>query len=223
MDFKKLFQGGRAKLLQGLLAGIIGAIAAFVFFFPGWLTNWEAKTWDWRVNMLAKPSPETRKIRMIFLDQNSLDWGKNENGLSWPWPREVYGTIIQFCKRAGARSLAFDVLFTEPSTYGVEDDRAFASAIGGFEHFIGAVFLSKEEGSEKNWPSFAPAPKLNIKGLDSWLSGSRYKAFVRASFPVTEISAAAGSLANVHMDPDSDKIYRRTALFRSAWLVFLLL
>jgi len=210
MDFKKI---GKTKLLQGLLAGIIGALVAFVFFFPGWLDRWEAKTWDWRVNILAKPGPHTQKIRLILLDQNSLDWAKDENGLAWPWPREVYGTIIKFCKRNGARALAFDVLFTEPSKYGVTDDQAFASEIRGFEHFIGSVFLSRTAGSEKSWPSFASAPKLNIQGLDSWLSVSGHKAFTRASFPIAEISTAAGSLANVHMDPDSDNVYRRAALF----------
>ena len=148
-----------------------------------------------------------------MLDQNSLDWAKDENGLAWPWPREVYGTIIKFCKRNGARALAFDVLFTEPSKYGVTDDQAFASEIRGFEHFIGSVFLSRTAGSEKSWPSFASAPKLNVQGLDSWLSVSGHKAFTRASFPIAEISTAAGSLANVHMDPDSDNVYRRAALF----------
>ena len=213
MDFKKVLQGGKAKLLQGILAGIIGALVAFAFFFPGWLDHWEAKTWDWRVNILAKPTPHTKKIILIMLDQNSLDWAKDENGLSWPWPREVYGAIIQFCKRTGARALAFDVLFTEPSKYGVADDQAFASEIRSFKNFVGTVFLSRTAGSEKSWPSFASVPKLNVQGLDSWLSGAGHNAFARASFPVAEISAAAGGLANVHMDPDSDNVYRRAALF----------
>jgi adenylate cyclase len=213
MDFKKVTRGGKAKLLQGLLAGIVGAFVALLFFFSGWLDNGEMKTWDWRVNMLAKPTSHTRKIRLILLDQNSLDWAKEANGLSWPWPREVYGTIIQFCKRTGARSLAFDVLFTEPSKYGVTDDQAFASEIHGFKHFVGAVFLSRTAGSEKRWPSFAPAPALNVEGIDSWLADTGHTAFARASFPVSEISAASGVLANVHMDPDLDSVYRRAALF----------
>ncbi|KUG23866.1 adenylate cyclase [hydrocarbon metagenome] len=214
MDLKKLNLGNKSKLLQGLLAGIAGFVVALIFFLPGFLDRWEVKTWDWRVNLLAKPSAHTKEIRLIMLDQNSLDWAKNENGLSWPWPREVYGTIIQFCKRAGARSLAFDVLFTEPSKYGVADDQSFASEILGFKQFVGAVFLSRTEGSEKNWPSFTPAPKLNVQGIDSWLTDSNnHIVFERASFPVAEISSAAGILANVHMNPDSDSVYRRAALF----------
>ena len=213
MDLKKIFRFGKSKLVQGLLAGIVGAIIAFVFFFPGWLSRWEAKTWDWRVNILATPSLATPKIRLILLDQNSLDWAKDENGLSWPWPREVYATIIQFCKRTGAKSLAFDVLFTEPSKYGVVDDQAIASEMKDFKYFVGAVFLSKTAGSEKHWPAFAPAPALNIQGLDLWLTDTGHDAFLRASFPVAEISAAAGLLANVHLNPDADSVYRRAALF----------
>ncbi|MBP1711368.1 MAG: adenylate/guanylate cyclase with Chase sensor, partial [Deltaproteobacteria bacterium] len=213
MDLKKIFRGSKAKPLQGLAAGIVGALVAFLFFFPGWLDRWEAKTWDWRVNILAKPSPATQKIRLILLDQNSLDWAKDENGLSWPWPREVYGTIIQFCKRTGVRALAFDVLFTEPSKYGVTDDQALASQVRDFKHFVGAVFLSRTAGSEKKWPAFAPVPALNIQGIDSWMAETGHDAFLRASFPVVEISAASSLLANVHLNPDFDSVYRRGALF----------
>ncbi len=213
MNFEKMLRGSKAKLFQGLAAGVVGALVAFAFFAPGWLDRWEAKTWDWRVNILAKPSPATPKIRLILLDQNSLDWAKDENGLSWPWPREVYGTIIQFCRRTGVRSLAFDVLFTEPSKYGVADDQALASEIRSFKHFVGAVFLSREAGSEKSWPDFAPPSALKIQGLGPWLAQTGHEPFPRASFPVAQIAKAAGALANVHLNPDFDSVYRRAALF----------
>ncbi len=211
MPFGELLR--RSKLAQGLAAGVIGALAALLFFLPGWLDRWEAKTWDARVNMLAGPSPATPKIRVILLDQNSLDWGKNENGLSWPWPREVYRTIVQFCQRTGVRSLAFDVLFTEPSKYGVADDQAFAAAIGGYKHFVGSVFLSRTAGTEETWPPFAPAPVSNIEGLEAWFSETGHRPFPRASFPVPEISSSSALLANVQHDPDFDTVYRRAAMF----------
>jgi len=213
MDFKKLFRGRKAKLLQGLTAGVVGALVALIFFFPGFLDRWEAKTWDWRVNLLARPSAATPQIRLILLDQNSLDWAKKESGLSWPWPREVYTAIIQFCKRAGAKSLAFDVLFTEPSKYGVADDQALAAEIFGFKHFTVAVFPSQKEGSEKKWPAFAPVPAMKMEGLEPWLVQTGHHPFTRASFPVPEISAVAGLLANVNINPDADSVYRRVALF----------
>ncbi len=203
------------KIALGLLAGLVGASVALLLYLPGWLDIWEAKTWDWRVNAMAKPAKTTENIRLILLDQNSLDWAKEENGLSWPWPREVYNTIIQFCQRNGAKALAFDVLFTEPSKYGVDDDRALAAAIQNFKHFVGAVSLSRSAGSEQRWPAFAPEPAFSVLGLGEWLSatGASDVVFSRATFPIPEIAAASGVLGDVHLNPDRDNVYRRSALF----------
>jgi len=203
------------KLLQGLIAGIVGAFLAISLYLPGWMDVWEAKTWDWRVGALAKPVKTTDNIRLILLDQNSLDWAKEENGLAWPWPREVYTAIIHFCQRNGAKAVAFDVLFTEPSKYGVDDDHAFASAIHESKSFVGAVSLSRSAGTERQWPSFAPEPSFKVVGLDQWLTstGASDVAFPRAAFPIKEISAAADVLADVHLNPDRDNVYRRATLF----------
>ena len=203
------------KLLLGLIAGMVGASLALLLFLPGGLDVWEAKTWDWRVNAMAKPVKTSDHIRLILLDQNSLDWAKEENGLAWPWPREVYNAIIHFCQRSGAKALVFDVLFTEPSKYGVDDDRVFAAAIHDFKTFVGSVSLSQIEGSERRWPAFAPEPVFKVLGLDQWLlaEGAGDVAFSRAAFPIPEISAGAGILGDVHLNPDRDNVYRRAALF----------
>ena len=203
------------KLWLGLIAGMVGASLALLLFLPGWLDVWEVKTWDWRVNAMAKPVKTSDPIRLILLDQNSLDWAKEENGLAWPWPREVYNAIIHFCQRSGAKTLAFDVLFTEPSKYGVDDDRVFAAAIHDFKTFVGSVSLSQIEGSERRWPAFAPEPVFKVLGLDQWLlaEGAGDVAFSRGTFPIPEISAGAGILGDVHLNPDRDNVYRRAALF----------
>jgi len=199
-----------------MIAGVVGASLAFLLFLPGWLDVWEAKTWDWRVNAMAKPTKTTDNIRLILLDQNSLDWAKDSNGLSlpWPWPREVYTVIVQFCKRSGAKALAFDVVFTEPSQQGVDDDRLFADAIHDFKYFVGAVNLSNTDGLER-WSAYAPEPSFKVVGLDQWLAatGAKEVVFPRASFPIPEISAAASILSDVHLNPDRDNVYRRGTLF----------
>ena len=151
-----MLQGRGTKVYHGLAAGALGVMIALVFFVPGWLDRWEAKTWDWRVNLMAKPSPATQEIRVILLDQGSLDWARQENGLSWPWPREVYGTIIRFCQRAGAKSLGFDVLFTEPSKYGVADDGALASEIKNLTILSALSFSAGNQAVRKNGPRLFP-------------------------------------------------------------------
>jgi adenylate cyclase len=203
------------KMLQGLFAALIGTAVALFLCLPGWLDNWEARTWDWRVRLLAKPGKATEKINLILLDQNSLDWGNQENKLSWPWPREIYSAIISFCKRNGVKVLAFDVLYSEPSKYGVDDDRSFGTSISDFSGFVGSVFVSQTTGIERKWPAEVPVPKFHIDGLEKWLIETRATdiSFLRAVFPVTEIAAATSILANVHLDPDPDGVYRSAKLF----------
>lgn len=203
------------KLLQGLIVGILGASLALSLWGLGLLDTWEAKTWNWRTSVLAKPGKATDDIRLILLDQNSLDWAKDEIGLTWPWPREIYGAIVSYCKRSQAKALAFDVLFTEPSSYGVEDDTAFGNAASELGRLATAVFLGKSSGSATRWPSEIPPPDLKIDGLKSWLNpqNSGGIAFPRATMPINELAVNSAVLSNVHLDPDPDGIYRRVKLF----------
>ncbi|MBW1709727.1 MAG: adenylate/guanylate cyclase domain-containing protein [Deltaproteobacteria bacterium] len=205
---------GKKKSIQSLLIFLAGAAFALVLFVFGWIDTWEAKTWDWRASILAKPGPATNNIRVILLDQNSLDWVKNKNGISWPWPRELYGAITSYCRRSGAKALAFDVLFSEPSKYGVDDDTSFGEAISDFGRFAASVFLGRTVGSELKWPDNLPPPNFKVIGLKEWLArtGSESIILPRASLPIPEVSQNAAVLCNVHAAPDRDGIFRRVKL-----------
>ena len=121
---------------------------SLALWLMGWIDPWEAKSWDLRVSLLAKPGKATDNIRVIKVDQGSLDWAEQENALPWVWPREVFGAIVNYCRRSGAKALAFDVLFTEFSSWGVEDDESFGAAISEFANFAGALTLRDTESKE---------------------------------------------------------------------------
>src|SRR5512143_2122393 len=89
------------RRLYGVLFGLAGACLALGLHHFGVLDRWEARTWDWRASVLAKPGKATDQIRLILLDQESLDWAKEQVGLTWPWPREIYSAIVDFCRRSG--------------------------------------------------------------------------------------------------------------------------
>ncbi len=204
----------RPKLLQGLATGFTAALLALILWTTGTLERWEGRTWDWRVTLLAQPVATTDEIRVILLDQNSLDWGQQENALSWPWPREMYTAIINFCQRGGARSLAFDVLFSEPSIYGVADDQVLGEQIATFNHFAGAAVFGRTSGSQLTWPSELTPPAWEIQGLTEWAAQQTpSNMFLRAGLPISEVAANVALLANVQLAPDADAVYRRVHLF----------
>jgi adenylate cyclase len=194
------------KLRQGLISGAAGIVLSLGLWVTGVLDRWEAITWDWRASLMAVKSPAGDQITLILLDQNSLDWGQKENGLSWPWPRELYAAVVEYCQRSGARSLAFDVLFTEPSSYGVNDDQSFSKAAESFGKVAGSVSLGHETGNQVDWPKGIKDPIFRVIPLDNPIRS--LPTFPRAAFPVPELASSMNVLCNTHMNPDSDGIYR---------------
>ncbi len=204
------------KLIYGaVLTGLFSSLS-IQLWSAGWLERWEYTTWNWRVLTKARPGPATDDIKLIMLDQSSLDWAANEMGLSWPWPREVYVPIIQFALRGGARAVAFDVLYTESSGYGVEDDELLGEAIRNGPPFSPAVFLGEGIGRFTEWPDHVPDHSLPIRGLEEWLAERDPGDVImpRATFPIPEIATNATILADVKGEPDRDGIIRRVNLFR---------
>ncbi len=207
----------KRKLLEGILIGAAAAFAALIIWHAGILDRLEYATWNWRVQFFARPSPATGAIKLILLDQQSLDWGRKQNGLSWPWPREVYAPVIDFCTRHGARAVIFDVLFSEPSVYGMADDRALADAISRAPFFVGSLCLHRDANFSTTWPARLPERLLfNIANLQESIARPSIDKISRlsATFPIEEVASSATVLANVVEDPDVDGVFRRANLFR---------
>ena len=199
----------------GLLVGLAAAALTLALWLPGALEDIEYRTWDWRVRIFAGPGPATADVALILLDQQSLDWGKRENGLSWPWPREMYAIVADFCRRAGAKSLAFDVLYTEPSFYGIDDDASLGLAMAEHGGVVGAAFLAEEGGSLVAWPPGIANPDIEVRDLSEWIAADRPRLieFATADLPVDDIARSARVLANTNFTRDQDGVYRRSSLF----------
>ena len=206
----------RNKLVQVALIGLLAAGLAQLAFQRGWLDPLEYGTWSWRVRQFAAPSPTTPKISVILLDQASLDWGAAENGWAWPWPRVVYGALLDFLERGQPRAVAFDVLYTEFSAYDVSDDEAFGAAIARTQPFAGAVFLGKTTTQAARWPEHLRPPGPWLAGLDGWLSAERRAGLAEpgAAFPIPAVATNATLLGHVNDTPDQDGVFRRATLFR---------
>jgi adenylate cyclase len=72
---------------------------------------------------------------VVQIDDVTFD----ELGEQWPFPRSFHARLIDHLRRAGARAIAFDVQFTEPTT--PREDNALISAVGK----AGGVVLATTE------------------------------------------------------------------------------
>ena len=112
-------QSGRKyhKNLAALIIVLTLSGALIASHLTGILDYVEFKLYDLRINFLASGARRSNDIILVILDQNSLDWAQQERGWGWPWPREAYGEFLDYMNLGGAKSVAFDVIFSEPSLY----------------------------------------------------------------------------------------------------------
>ena len=126
-------KGHRKGLAAAVIAvGVFAGIGLLHFFKV--FDYLEFKAYDFRVNVFAASSRPSDSISVILLDQDSIDWANAERGWGWPWPRAAYAEILDFMNTGGAKSVAFDVLFSEPSIYrNADQDAIIDSALEKME------------------------------------------------------------------------------------------
>ncbi len=208
----KLLQWSK-KSRRVLVIGLIAMLVTQVLQSEKLLEQWEYSTWSWRQRYLAKPSAFSKEIKIILLDQTSLDWGASQNGLSWPWPREVYSLLLNFLHRAPAKLIAFDILYSEPSVYGVADDEKFAQAVEKNPVLL-PVFLGQQTRQHLHWPEKLPASPVKIIAKENGLQQSAIieQEKINASFPIPRLANASKLLAHVSEQADEDGVFRRFSL-----------
>jgi adenylate cyclase len=197
----------RTKLKAGAVLILAAMLLVLGLNFSGVLTTYRLKTLDllFRHAPLPKASPQ---VVVVTIDQPDLDFLKTQ-GVTWPWPRQLYGPLIDYCRRSGAQAVIFDILYTEASSYGPEDDQRLAAAAAGAGNVIFPFFLSREDK-----PSSPQTPELLKKAAMS-IAGSPPKDFLgyrSLLAPIPPLVAAARTLGNVECRPDLDGIYRRLPL-----------
>ena len=138
----------RAKTLIYLSAVALGTFALAAFLYSaGIFASLENKTYDALMVYTSPYFTPNDDICFIGIDQDSMTRAQKERGWGWPWPREAYGMIAEYLKAGGAKSLTFDVLFTEPSVYGDSDDEAFAADCADYGAVVHAMFLNAAEAN----------------------------------------------------------------------------
>jgi adenylate cyclase len=149
---------------------------------------------------------ENPEVLVLEINQQDLT-ALSEKGIQWPWPRQIYAPLVEFCAKAGAKGIIFDILFSEPSSYGKEDDLALAEAI----REAGCVFLPMSLSSKSSAIQDASSlTRFGIRRAESLPEFREARSFV---LPVPEFVAGVRGLGNVILSPDRDGVYRDVALF----------
>jgi adenylate cyclase len=112
------------RMRRGLLiiVGVAVAAVTAVVALADPLRQLELDTVDARFAIRGtEPPPED--VVQVVIDDATFD----ELGVQWPFPRRMHARVIDALRRSGAKVIAYDIQFTEPTT--PAQDNALISAV----------------------------------------------------------------------------------------------
>ena len=180
------------------------------------------------------PRDPTNEIVILDLDEESIKLLGQ-----WPWPRHIMASIVDNLKSMGAKSIAFDVVFSEPdrtsprrimhdlpddldesvketlSTLPDNDD-VFATAIKNAGNVVTGFSRARPEESLRK-PALIARPTLLLKNKEMLYENTFSAPGVVTNLP--EFSGNAAGNGSFMATPDIDGIIRQVSLFNvyPAW------
>lgn len=143
--------------------------------------------------------PREAPVVIIAVDQYSIDrMASQENAFRWPWPREYWGAVLEYLQASGAKAVAVDLLFEEPSGYQNEtgDDTNFAKKLDELRIPVIHAVQAKLAGNPRFAPPVTRPPMFGaVDVIDSSVI-RHYAAMVngKPSLAAQAVHAAGGSV-----------------------------
>lgn len=189
---KKIF----VPFLIGLCITLLFSGGAIVKFLP--LEHMEYRLYDLRYKIRGK-TPPPKDVVIVTIDDKSL-----EKIGRWPWDRSKIAAVIDALKQMGAKVIALDIIFSEPS----KDDAILKNSIQAAGNVILPVVF--QFGSEKKIvqdDALFNAAIPMIRNLDDMAifppisAGSILR-------PMANLSSVANTLGHINMIADADGVLR---------------
>lgn len=169
-------------------------------------SNFELKAYD-LLSRRLNPGRGAEEIVVVQVDQPSLDSLAAE-GVTWPWPRQIYAPLFERLSQADA--VFADIIFSEPSSYGNEDDIILAASIRKSGNVILPVFATA------NKRALDEAGRAFLDRLSLRLAAEPGESRPFVITPIAPLASAAHGGGNVMIKPDRDGVYRRLPLLFQA-------
>ena len=122
--------------------------------------------------------------------------GLGERKWAWPWPRQFWGMAAQYLQQCGAKAIAIDLLFSEPSGYNDElgDDKVFATLLDGMQKPVIVAELVGEDGSPGRFvPPVQKPPTVGAANLPDGASVREYQPLINGKPSLALAGGAGGS------------------------------
>jgi adenylate cyclase len=207
---------GVARAALGVVIGSAVGLAITGLTAAGALDRFEWVVYDALARATAghrglDNSRADRGIVVLAVDEGTLQqFGRGDRGINWPWPRGMYGLIVEFCRQAGARAVVFDILMAGRS----RDDQtepmfveAMKSAAAGRMPVILAASFSNFEEIDKVATDSLARSAVPIDVAPG--AAARIAELPGAIAPPKDYLDSVGGVGDTAATPEGDGVVRR--------------
>ena len=112
----------------------------------------ELQTIDARYQLRGADPSLVRNFVVVGVDSRTLSnfatgrAVRDKYAANWPFPRRYHARVIENLVKAGAKHVAIDLQFSQPSSYGVRDDYALAQVLARTRHVVLATTTVGADG-----------------------------------------------------------------------------
>lgn len=163
----------------------------------------DLKLKDVRFRARGNMVPDSRVV-IVAIDSKSI----NELG-RWPWDRKVIARLIEGLKAYGAKTVALDIVFSEPSN--AASDAALARAFRKSGNVIAGYFFRREAGKAVA-RELLRRSRVNAVKLGNDVQEVPVFTFPNVEMNIPMISDASNSTGFFNILPDRDGIVRVATL-----------
>ncbi|MCE5301230.1 MAG: adenylate/guanylate cyclase domain-containing protein [Spirochaetia bacterium] len=162
-----------------IIIGIVATLFSMVITRIGFFDTVELRSVDWRFKARGPIKVEAPVVIVAIDDESFANMAEK-----WTWPRSVYAQALRNLKNWGAKVVAFDVVFSEPTASSPEEDRIFAKAL-------------KEADNA-------------VLGMRFIVRSNELADLTKAELPIDILQKSARGMGVVHHAFDADSHVRRT-------------
>jgi len=196
------------KIITFLLVTLLSVSLSLLIYFLA--EDSENIVYDYLFKRFQRHS-KTEDPVIVAIDQNTLNYFRNNLQIIWPWPRDIYQPMVDYLNYCDAKVISFDILFTSPgidrmNIGGFYSDSLFANAMKKANkttlamQFEDSTLTATDEivaGYLKNHDNF-PMPLFH--------------SFQKASLPIPMFQKATNLLGAVNIPDAGSGIIRKLPL-----------
>ncbi|MBU1167938.1 MAG: CHASE2 domain-containing protein [Proteobacteria bacterium] len=191
-----------SPFIVALIIGITVVLALSLFSHSTLYKRFTYSAEDFRWNYCVQKDLADKNMVIVAIDDYAIKEFSEKFNYPWPWPRQFYGIILDYFKQAQARSVVFDILFSQSEVGrldidGTVSEQAFADAMKSY----GRAVLGENLSDDLN-PNNQSRPSQELMFEHAEKMPAREYRSVESLIPSFSQSSAAIGVVNFHSDED---------------------